>query len=202
VSRQGQPLEELNIGRSLLEVSRSAGDTGLFVPSQLSLLGKTLMQLDEIGRALDPQFDPNASIKRNVSTLVSQRMLKTASQGNLFTSLLETKSLMLALPSRLGRILDAVANAELEVRVKSPDARIVVEGIEKIANRITVGLILAALIVGAALLMRVDTSFRLFGYPGFAMVCFVVAGVGGGWLVLSTLLRDHESKRKREKSSR
>ena len=62
------------------------------------------------------------------------------------------------------------------------------------ANRITTGLILAALIVGAALLMRVQTTFTLFGYPGLAMICFIAAGGGGFWLVLDILWTDHRSK--------
>jgi ubiquinone biosynthesis protein len=196
-SRRDQSLEKLNIGRSLLEVSNNAAQNGLFVPGELTLLGKTLLQLDEIGRVLDPRFDPNASIQRNVGQLVRRRMMKSASQGGVFTSLLETKAFMLALPSRLSRILDAIANAELEVKVKSLDARMVVEGIEKIANRITSGLVLAALIVGAALLMRVDTAFRLWGYPGFAMLCFLIAAAGGFWLVATTLIHDHKSRKQR-----
>ncbi|MDZ4774348.1 MAG: hypothetical protein SGI72_14565 [Planctomycetota bacterium] len=83
-------------------------------------------------------------------------------------------------------VYDGITNSEIEVKIKSLDANRVVEGMEKIANRITMGLILAALIVGAALLMRVQTEFRLWGYPGFAMLCFLVAGAGGFWLVATS----------------
>ena len=55
--------------------------------------------------------------------------------------------------------MDAVASKELEVKVNAVDAPIVMEGLQKIANRITSGVILAALIVGASLLMRVETSW-------------------------------------------
>ena len=41
------------------------------------------------------------------------------------------------------------------------------------------GVILAALVVGAALMMRVPTSFTLFGYPGIAMIFFLLAAAGG-----------------------
>jgi hypothetical protein len=68
---------------------------------------------------------------------------------------------------------------------------------QKIAKRITVGLLLAALIVGAALLMRVETSFRLFGYPGFAILCFIAAAGGGFWLAFSILLTDYRERRMR-----
>ncbi|MEP7083587.1 MAG: hypothetical protein ABI854_02530 [Betaproteobacteria bacterium] len=55
---------------------------------------------------------------------------------------------------------------------------------------------MAALIIGAALLMRVDTDFRLFGYPGLAMVFFLAAGAGGFWLVISTFIHDQKSRKK------
>jgi ABC-type polysaccharide/polyol phosphate export permease len=62
--------------------------------------------------------------------------------------------------------------------------------IEKIANRITMGLVLAALIVGAALLMRFETNFTIFGYPGLAMLLFMLAATLGFGLVISILLSD------------
>ena len=37
------------------------------MPPELALLGKTLLNLDEIGRVLDPEFDVNASMRRNAT---------------------------------------------------------------------------------------------------------------------------------------
>ncbi len=175
--RRDQGLQQLNVGQSLLDVSSSARDNGLFVPSELALLGKTLLQLDEVGRILDPTFDPNASIRRNVDELTMQRMRKDVTKGNLVNAMLETKDFMGHLPARLNRIMDAVTNSELEVKIKAVDAKIMLDGMQKIANRITTGTILAALIIGAALLMRVQTEFQLFGYPGLAILCFLFATV-------------------------
>jgi predicted unusual protein kinase regulating ubiquinone biosynthesis (AarF/ABC1/UbiB family) len=179
--RHSQQLHQINIGRAMLELTQIAAENGLFVPSELTLLGKTLLQLDEIGKALDPHFDPNEAIRRNVGKLMSQRMLKDATQGSVFGSLLELKGFLTTLPSRLNQIFDVLTNAELEVRVRAVDAKLFVEGLEKVANRITAGIVLAALIIGAALLMRVETTWRLFGYPGLAMLFFLAAG--GGWIL-------------------
>ena len=195
-SRQDQGLQQMNVGRALLEVGRNAADNGLFVPSELTLLGKTMLQLDQVGKILDPAFDPNKSIRRNVGELMLQRMRKNTTQGNLFASLLEMKDFVGGLPSRLNRIMDAIANQELEVKVKSVDAKMVVEGIQKVANRITAGILLAALIMGAAMLMQVQTSFRIFGYPGLAILCFVAVAAGGFWLVISIFVQDHKGRKK------
>jgi ubiquinone biosynthesis protein len=195
-SRQNQGLQQINVGRSLLEVSRNAADNGLFVPSELTLLGKTLLQLDEIGKILDPDFNPNASIRRNVGELMAQRMRKTATPGSLFGSLFEMKEFVSGLPGRLNQVMDAVTNHELEVKIKAVDARLVMEGFQKIANRITAGIVLAALIIGASLLMQVETSFRILGYPGLAILCFLAAAVGGFWLVLTVFIHDHKARKK------
>ncbi|MCH8539769.1 MAG: AarF/ABC1/UbiB kinase family protein [Opitutales bacterium] len=195
-SQQNQGLQDINIGKSLLEVSGSAAENGVFVPSELTLLGKTLLQLDEVGKILDSDFDPNASIRRNVSELMTQRMSKDASQGSVYRSLLEMKSFISELPNRLNRIMDVLTDPNLEVKVKAVDAKLVMEGFQKIANRITTGIVLAALILGACLLMRVETDFRLMGYPGLAILCFLAAATGGFWLVVSILIKDNQKHKK------
>lgn len=194
--QQNATISEMDIGKVILEVGRSAAKTGLFVPSELSLLGKTLLQLDEVGRILDPEFDPNESVRHNASKILNQRLKSTITEGKIFSSLLEAKQFVGALPFRLNKILDAVGNAELNVNVKPSETEFLVESARKVANRITTGLILAALIVGAALLMRVQTDFQILGYPGLAMLCFIAAGGGGFVLVLSILWQDHKSKHK------
>ncbi len=196
VLRRDQGLERIKVGQSLLDVSTHARDNGLFVPSELSLLGKTLLQLDEVGRILDPTFDPNASIRRNVTSLMTRRMKLDLTRGNVFNSLLELKDFTTQLPGRLNRVLDAVTNAEIEVKVRTVDAKLMLDGMQKIANRIATGLVLAALIVGAALLMRVETSFRLWGYPGLAILCFLAAAAGGFWLLISIFLKDRPAREK------
>lgn len=193
---QNANLSQMDIGRVILDVGRAAARTGLFVPTELSLLGKTLLQLDEVGRILAPDFDPNESVRRNASQILNQRLKSAITEGKVFSTLLEAKQFMGALPSRLNKILEAVGNAELNVNVKPGETEFLVESARKVANRITTGLILAALIVGAALLMRVPTAFEILGYPGLAMVCFLAAAGGGFWLVLSILWQDHKSKQK------
>ena len=83
-----------------------------------------------------------------------------------------------------------MANNQLEVKVDAIDETRLMEGFQKVANRITMGLVLAALIVGAALLMHVETSFRILGYPGLAIILFLLAAGGGIALLLTILLKD------------
>ena len=193
---QNKGIAQMNVGATLLRVHRAASECGLYVPSELTLLGKTLLQLDVVAKLLDPMFDPNAAIRRDAGSILSQRLERGANSGSMLGSLLEIKHFVGGLPSRVNRILDAVTNAEIEVKVRVVDANAIVEGFQKIANRITTGIVLAALIVGAALLMRVETTFRLFGYPGFAILCFIAAAGGACWLLVTIFVQDRKKRKK------
>jgi predicted unusual protein kinase regulating ubiquinone biosynthesis (AarF/ABC1/UbiB family) len=197
---QNSSISQLNVGKLLLEVGRNAGQSGLFVPTDLTLLGKTLLQLDEIGRFIDPTFNPNAAIREKVTEILNRRMRQQATTGRMFSSLLELKEFATALPQRLNKILDSIANAELEVKVRATDANLFLTGFQKVANRITTGLIVAALIIGAALLMQVQTTFTVFGYPGLAMLCFLMAAAVGFYLVFSILIQDFRDKKRSHNS--
>jgi ubiquinone biosynthesis protein len=196
--QRDQTLDRQDVGKALMEISRTAAETGLYVPTELILLGKTLLQLEEVGKILCPKFNPNASVRRHVAELMTTRMRKAASPGHLFGSLMEMKDFVGRLPERVNKILDAVGNSELEVNVKTPDARHLLNGFEKIANRVTTGIILAALIIGAALMMRINSSFQIFGYPGIAMICFLIATGGSAWLIIGILWKDYKDKRKQK----
>src|SRR5438132_236456 len=78
-------VEEMQVGRLVLEVTRCAAESQIRVPPELTMLGKTLLNLDQVGRTLSPQFDPNASIRRNAAEILRQRLVKTLSPGNLFS---------------------------------------------------------------------------------------------------------------------
>ena len=195
VSRyQGVALKQLNIGRVRLDIMRTGGTLGLRIAPDLALLGKALLNLDEIGRVLDPEFDVNASIRRNANTLMQQRFRKAASPANLWSSALEVRDFAQHLPGRINRILDALAGDNLKVKVEVIDHGSIIEGLQKVANRIALGLVLAALIVGAAMLMRVPTEFTILGYPGLAMLLFLAAAGGGFWMTWNVLLGDVRTK--------
>ena len=111
--------------------------------------------------------------------------------------MLEMKDFIGGLPARVNRVMDTIANRELEVKVHAMDAGLVMEGMQKVANRITSGLVLAALIIGAALLMRIETPFRVLGYPGIAILCFLAAAAGGVWLLVNIFIHDRRSERRK-----
>ena len=182
--------QEIELGRVVIELTKIAATSGIILPSQISTLGRAFLALDQAGRTLDPEFDPNAAVRRHSSDIMQQRMMKSASPAAMFSTLLEMNDFVQRLPGRLNGLLDAMAENRIEVGIRMREEVWMMEGLQKISNRITVGLVLAALIIGAAMLMRVETSFRILGYPGLAILLFLAAAVIGLMLVITILLTD------------
>jgi predicted unusual protein kinase regulating ubiquinone biosynthesis (AarF/ABC1/UbiB family) len=193
----GATIGDMNVGRVMLDMSRSSGEHGLKMPPELTLLGKTLLHLDEVGRVLDPAFDVNAALRRHAAVIMRRRMLRSATPANIFSAALDVRQFAERLPARVNKIVDALAANDLRFKVEVIDQGSIIDGLQKVANRIALGLVLAALIVGAAMLARVPTSLTIFGYPWIAMLLFLAAAAGGFWMAWTILAGDVRKTRAR-----
>jgi predicted unusual protein kinase regulating ubiquinone biosynthesis (AarF/ABC1/UbiB family) len=192
LTNQDVAFGEAQLGRMVLEMVRVSASNGLRPSPDLTMLGKTLLNLDRAAQILAPELKPSELIRDHGASLMRRHLLGELSPGRLFTTALETNELIQRLPARLNSILGRLADRDLELKVHAFDEDRVIAGLQKIANRITLGLVVAALIVGAALMMRVPSDFQLFGYPGLAISCFVAAAAVGVGLVASILFTDHK----------
>src|SRR5690606_20371482 len=190
---QHATLEEINVGRIVVEIARISGDCGVRPAPELTMLGKTLLNLDEVSRTLAPDFDPKRSIREYADSLMRKRMLKRLSPGAVLASVREVNELVQEMPGRINTVLRRLAVNQFEVQVNSIDEVRLIHNLHKIGNRLSLSLVLVALIVGAAMLMRVDTEFTILGYPGIAMILFLVAAAFGFALVISILFGEDRS---------
>ncbi len=190
-------LSKLNAGRVTLEITRISADCWFRLPAEFTMIAKALLNLDRVVYSLDTNFDPNLIIRERANDILQQNILKSVAPTNLLSGVVDLKEFAEKLPTRVNRILDAVGDNELRFKVDAIDEKIVLEGLQKIANRITLGLVVASLIVGAAMLMRVETSFRIWGYPGLAMIFFLLAAAAGLLLAFNILFYDEHRRKKK-----
>jgi predicted unusual protein kinase regulating ubiquinone biosynthesis (AarF/ABC1/UbiB family) len=190
-------LADLQIGRMLLDMNRRSSAHGLKAPSDLALLGKTLLNLDGVARALSPKLDVNATIRDQAVTLTRERMLHSVSPSRVLSTMLDAKRFAEKLPGRVNKVLDALAGNELRLKMELIDDGAIIDGLQKVANRVALGLVMAALIVAAALLMQVPTTFRILGYPGLAMILFILAAGGGAILAVQIINHDRAVRPRR-----
>ena len=149
-----QSVADVQIGRVFLELSQLGHEHRMRAPAELTMLGKTLLNIDQVARALDPQLDVNEAIRRTGADLMTQRIRKTVTSGSVISAVLEAKEFAEKLPGRVNRVLDALAASELKLKIELIDHGEILDGLQKIANRISIGLVVAALILAAALIAR------------------------------------------------
>jgi ubiquinone biosynthesis protein len=186
----GMDLEELDAGSMVMELMRISGDHDLRLPPELSMLGKALLNLDQVARELDPEFEPSEAISRHANSIMESQM--RTSSGSAFSALLEARDFVEQLPGRVNKVMDAMAEGTFHLEVHAFDEAELMRGFQKLANRLTMGLVVAALIVGAAMLMQVETTSKLWGYPTLAIVCFLSAAAFALLLLMSILRADRK----------
>jgi predicted unusual protein kinase regulating ubiquinone biosynthesis (AarF/ABC1/UbiB family) len=190
-------LSRANAGKVTLDITKISADCWFRLPPEFTMFAKALLNLDRVVYTLDENFDPNIIIRERANEILQRNIIKSVAPSNLLSGVVDLKEFAEKFPNRVNRILDAVGNNELRFKVDAIDEKVVLEGLQKVANRITLGLVVAALIVGAALLMRVETSFRIFGYPGLAMIFFLLAAAAGFVLAFSIVFYDEKRRKKR-----
>ncbi len=190
VSHDDSNLENLDAGRVVIEITKISADTGFRLPPEFTLVAKTLLNLDRAVYTLDPEFDPNASVRRHAAGILSERVVESVSPGSILSNAIEVKQFIENVPPSLNKIMDIIANNELKLNVDAIDERTLMVGFQKVANRIAMGLVIAALIIGAAMLMNIETSYKLLGYPALALILFLAAVAGGVFMLYTILFND------------
>lgn len=189
-------------GQVVLELVRIATATGLRTPPELSLLGKTLLNLEAVCRALSPELDIRSVVERHLQHVMRARLKKSMSAANLASEAMELQSLLREGPRRVSDILSLVAENRLQMRVTGLEESRLMENLQKIANRVAAGIVTAALILASTQMMRIETGFRLWGYPAFALILFLLAVALGLGIVLSALLFDRRAGAREERGHR
>lgn len=187
-------------GRTMLDVVSIATNCGLRTPPELSLLAKTLLNLDAVCQALAPGLDVKKVMEGHLQEVMKGRLKKSLSSANLATEAIEIQELLRDAPRRLSDSLALIAENKVQIRLVGLEESRLIENVQKVANRISTGLIIASLILSSALLMRVETDARLFGYPAIALVLFGLAVAMGLGIVFSSLRRDRNARSPEERS--
>jgi len=196
VARYAAHSASMSEGRVVLELVRLATACGLRTPPEVSLLGKTLLNLDSVCQLLVPGFDAKQSVEDHLQHVMRARLRQSLSSPSLASELMELQSLMRDGPRKVTDILGLVADNRLQLRVTGLEESHLMESLQKIANRIAAGVITASLILASSLMMRIPTQSTLWGYPTVALLLFLL-GVGlGASIVVSALFGDRRVKSK------
>ncbi len=183
----GLTASEIQAGRVLYEVIDLSYRHGLRLPSEMTLLAKALFNLDGVTRSLDPSFMPLETIREFSNEIAMQRAKRDLSPRRFYQMAVESSDLLAALPRRLDQITTRLANNDLSTHVDIPQLPALIVALQKVANRIFSGLVLAGLLVASAMLLP---YWRVLGLSGFTVAAIIAL-----YMVFTILLSDRAGRR-------
>jgi len=181
----GVPLKLLNLGAMLGNVTLILRDNKLALPSDLAMLIKVFATLESIGRKLDPDFDMVSVampiVRRAMRSRYSAAEMSKRGQRFFRTSLRTLTSI----PDNMRDIMQRVRSGRIKVSIDVERLQHLGEQLDHSANRLTIGIVIAALIIGSSIVMTVKGGPTLLGLPIFGLLGFLAAVFGSLWLLYS-----------------
>ncbi|MBX6393468.1 MAG: ubiquinone biosynthesis protein UbiB, partial [Burkholderiales bacterium] len=166
----------------------------LSMPPDLALLIKAFISLEAMGRELDPDFDIAGQAKPVLERIMREHYAPAAVLRRGMRTSTELLQITAGLPRDIARVLRMARRGRLELHVDVQSLRRVGNQLDRAANRLTVGIVIAALIIGSSIVMTVPGGPSLLGLPLFGLLGFLGAAVGGVWLLLSIRRSNREDR--------
>ncbi len=176
---------EIRAGTVIYEIIDLSFRSGLRLPAELTLLAKALFNIDAVTRALDSAYSPIDTIRSFGDRLATDRAKHELSLRRMYRVATQASDLLDVLPGRVDTITDRLAAGEFALRVDTPQLTVLLKGLQKVANRILVGLVLCGVLVASAMLMPYRRQLGTIG--------FVIAAAIGLYMVVNVLVSDRRA---------
>lgn len=190
----GLPLQHMDVAEILGQVLSISFVHNIRLPSDFAMLIRTIIILNSLGNKLDPNYQLVTKLEPFVRRLVQDKLSIRRIGTNALRSVSSINTLIQRFPSRLEDLWDQLDEGNLTVGVSVRDLATIIRRVDRIANRLAFAVVVAALIIGSALILRAGPDIKaLFRVPGLdvaipvAQVSFVVAGLTGAWLLWSII---------------
>jgi len=181
----GVALKDFRLGAALTDFAALLRAHWLLLPADLALLIKAFISLEGMGRELDPGFDMVSEMTPMIEKLISERYLPDAVLERGRRTVRDLLALAGELPHDLIRQLRAARRGKLSIHIDVAHLQRAAERIDGGANRLSMSIVVAALIVGSSIVMSVPGNSTLWGPWLLGVLGFVGALIGGLLLLLS-----------------
>lgn len=182
---RGVPLKDLRMGAMLVDVAAILRNNGLTLPPDLALMIKAFLTLEGMGRQLDPDFDMAGEARPFLERAMLERYSPSVLARRGRRSLMGFLDLARDMPRDLHRLLQSARRGRLRVQIEVDPLKAVGDQIDRAVSRLTMGVVVAALIVGSSIVLNsaggvTSGALRVLGTIGF-----VGAALGGLWVLFS-----------------
>ena len=180
----GRPLGEINISALLWKLIETAKRFDMHMQPNLLLLQKSMVVVEGVGRELYPKLNVWAVARPFVFQLMKKRIDPKAAVKKGYETIMEMAEFTSTLPSQLTSVFNKVIQDRLRIEFAHLNLDELNDRIDRTGDRLVYGMVAAALIVGASLIVMAGKGPMLFDIPVLGLAGYGIAGILGMRLIM------------------
>ncbi|MFH1440719.1 MAG: AarF/ABC1/UbiB kinase family protein [Candidatus Omnitrophota bacterium] len=183
----GIPLEEFRMNEFFKDITVLMFENKVHILPDHFLLIKSLAMLETVGKTLDPGLNLTLQIKKLADIVIKEEHSARKIARRIRKVGRDVVNLVQTFPKDIGLILNEIKKGNLKIGFEHLNLENLISMLDKLSNRLSFSLIIAALIIGSSLLMQSNTETFYGASHHLGVIGFVIAGIMGLWLLLNII---------------
>ena len=182
-----RPIKDVEIGRMLMDVMGIIRNHQLRLPTDYVIMIKALVTAEGAARQVYPELNVIAEVRDSVKRLAKARFQPDVIWRNLRNSFANLWSYQREIPRQLQQIISKLDSGDLRLQLNHNKLEKLAQSIENASNRLTMAIIVAAIIMGSSMIITTGIGPYLFGFPALGVIGYLLSVVLGLWLVITII---------------
>lgn len=180
-------LKDLEMGKFVQHLMEKLTSHKLTLKPNLFLMTKALATVEGVGLVLKPDFKFLDHVTPFLKRIRLERLKPLSLLQDFWGSALESLNLLREIPNQTESILRQMREGKVKIQFEHRNLEQLVHTLDRVSNRISFAIVVAALIVGSSLMFHANMPPHWRGMPLIGLIGFLVAGIFGLWLLVLIL---------------
>jgi ubiquinone biosynthesis protein len=181
------PLKDINMGRLLTALTEMLRNHHMYLAMDLSVMIKAIVTSEGSARMLDPDLDVIGEAGPLIRKLARQKHSPQMILRTVRSSFRNLWRMQQSLPVQINHIMDKLQRDELTIGFEHKRLEGMRRTLNEVANRLTLALVTAAMVIGSSMIITTGVRPLLFGYPALGLIGYLLSGLFGCWLIVDIL---------------
>ena len=181
------PLKDINVGKLLLDMTAILRSHRLRLPPDLVIMIRALVTAEGAARLIYPDLNVVLEVQGYVRQLATRQVKPGILWRRLRSSVSQFITVQRQVPRRLAQIANKIERGELAIRFEHENLGGLIHALENTASRLTLGIIIGAMVIGSSMIITTGAGPSLFGFPALGMVGYLFSGLLGLWLAFNII---------------
>ncbi len=157
------------------------------IPSDLLLINKAFLILENVSRELDPAFDFVSAAEPYARALAKRRLSPGKIYEKASKSIMDVSDFVLLFPKQMKQIIRKVLKDDIHVKLTHSGLDKFITDMDRSSNRISFGMIISATLISSAIMHGTGVGPKIFGMSILGIISFAFALLLGIWLIISII---------------